>query len=322
MIAARALALCALLLASLCAHAQAYPNRLVKIVVPYPPAGTIDLLARGLAPELSALWGQPVVVENIPGAGSLVGAERAANAPPDGYTLFMTVNPTVVGNRFLFKKLPYDPDKSFAPVSMIAQSGQFIVVHPSVPANTLKELIELARREPGKIAYSSFGNGSQPQLLFETIAKREGVQFLHVPYKGIAHAITAIVAGEVQLNVASPALTGALVKSGKLKVLALGARTRTKAYPDVPTVAEAGYPYALASIWLGIFAPGGTPAALVERIRRDVSTIANRPDFIDRQITGRSFDLVAGTPAEFAAAIRAEVEITAEMVKAAGIQPE
>jgi len=147
-IAARALALCALLLASLCAHAQGYPNRLVKIVVPYPPAGTIDLLARGLAPELSALWGQPVVVENIPGAGSLVGAERAANAPPDGYTLFMTVNPTVVGNRFLFKKLPYDPDKSFAPVSMIAQSGQFIVVHPSVPANTLKELIELARREP------------------------------------------------------------------------------------------------------------------------------------------------------------------------------
>ena len=154
------------------------------------------------------------------------------------------------------------------------------------------------------------------------LAHAAGVQFLHVPYKGIAHAITAIVAGEVQLNVASPALTGALVKAGKLKVLALGARTRTKAYPDVPTVAEAGYPYALASIWLGIFAPGGTPAALVDRIRRDVSTIANRPDFADKQITGRSFDLVAGTPAEFAAAIRAEVEITAEMVKAAGIQPE
>lgn len=304
------------------AHAQAFPSRPVRVIVPYPPGGTVDVLARAMAPELSTLWGQPVVIDNVSGAGSVIGAERAANAAPDGHTLMATVNPTVVSNRFLFKKLPYDPDKSFAPVSMIAQSGQFIFAHPSLQANTLKELVELARREPGKIAYASFGNGSQPQQLFETLAKRENVKFLHVPYKGIAPATTAVVAGEVMLSVASAAQAGALIKAGKLKALSLGAAKRMAAFPDVPTSAEAGYPYAVASVWLGFFAPGATPPALVERLQRDMATVARKPEFAERHITGRGFDLVASTPAEFAAALRAETELVGEMIRAAGIQPE
>lgn len=316
------LALLGGVLSATAALAQAYPTRLVKIIVPYPPGGGVDLLARALAAELSPLWGQPVVIENVPGAGSIIGAEKVANAPPDGHTLMMSVNPTVIGNRFLFKKLPYDPDKGLAPVSMITTTGQFILAHPSFVPKTLRELVEAARQAPGKIAYSSFGNGSQPQLLFETIAKREGVQFLHVPYKGIAPAMTAILAGEVQLSVASPAQSGAQVKAGKLRALAIGAARRSAAFPDVPTTAEAGYPYALASIWFAMFATGGTSPQLIDKIHRDVTSVAKRPEFTEKHITSRGLELVADTPAEFAAAIKAEVELTGEMVKAAGIKPE
>ena len=234
----------------------------------------------------------------------------------------MATNPAVVGNRFLYKSLPYDPDRGLSPVSMILQSGQIAVAHPSLAANSLKELVELARRTPGKIAYSSYGNGSQPHLFFESIAKREGVEFLHVPYKGIAPASTAAIAGEVMLTIASPGQIGAMVKAGKLKTLAIGADRRSREFPAVPTTAEAGYPYALSMIWYGMFAPAGTPPALVERIARDVNSVARRPDFSEKQITSRGLDLVAGTPVEFAAAIRAEVVTTGEMIKAAGVKPE
>ncbi len=302
--------------------AQPFPSKPIRFIVPYPPGGTIDVMARAIAPEMSVLWNQPVVVENIGGAGSVIGTERAAAAPPDGHTLLLTVNPTVVGNRFLFKKLPYDPDKSIVPVTMLAQGGQFIFAHPAFPANTLRELVELARREPGKIPYASFGNGSQPQLLFETIGKRENVRLLHVPYKGIAQATTAVVAGEVQLCVASAAQAGALIKAGKLKALAVASERRATGFTDIPTVAEAGYPYALASVWLGVFAPGGMTPALIDRLQRDFASVARRPDFVERHITGRGFELVANTPAAFAAAIRAETELAGEMVRAANIQAE
>lgn len=311
-----------LLCAPLAVQAQSFATRPVRVIVPYPPGGGVDLLARALSPELAQAWGQPVVVENVAGAGSLIGAEKVASAAPDGHTLLMTVNATVVANRFLFKKLPYDPDRGLVPVSMLSQSGQLVLAHPSLAANSLRELVELAKREPGKIAYSSFGNGTQPHLLFETMRKREGIELLHVPYKGIAPAMTAILGGEVQLTVASPAQAGGQVRGGKLKALALGAPARAKSFPEVPTSAEAGYPYALASIWFAMFAPGGTPAALVERISRDVTAVAKRPDFAEKQITSRGFELVASSPAEFAAAIRAEVELTGEMVRAADVQPE
>jgi tripartite-type tricarboxylate transporter receptor subunit TctC len=304
------------------AYSQSFATKPIRVIVPYPPGGGIDILARALAPELSTLWGQPVVVENIAGASGIIGTEKVSVAPGDGHTLMMTTNPTVVGNRFLYKSLPYDPDRNLAPLTMVLQSGQMVVAHPSLAANTMKELVDLARRTPGKVTYSSYGNGTQPHLFFEAIAKREGVEFLHVPYKGIAPAGTAALAGEVMLTVASPGQIGAMVKGGKLKALAIGAATRSREFPAVPTTAEAGYPYALSSVWYGMFAPGTTPPALVERIARDIASVAKRPEFTEKHITSRGLDLVANTPAEFAAALRAEVISTGEMVKAAGVKPE
>ncbi len=305
------------------AQAQApFPSKPVRIIVPYPAGGSTDVLARALANELAPVWKQPVVVENIGGASSIIGTERMAASPPDGHTLLFTIDPTVVANRFLFKKLPYDPDKSLAPITIVARSGNFIIVHPSFPATTLRELVELARRSPGKVAYSSYGVGAHSQLVFETMARREGLQFLHVPYKGIAPSTQAVVAGEVQLSIGSPAATGAMVKGGRLRAIAITGPNRASRFPDVPTSAEGGYPYVKAIIWFGLFAPGGADPKLVDRIHQDVTAIAKRPDFTEKHIDALSLELVASTPAETAATIRADVEHIGEMVKAAGVQPE
>lgn len=303
-------------------RAQVFPVKTVVIVLPYPVGGSTDLLARALAIELTRVWGQSVIVQNISGAGSIIGAEKVANAPPDGHTLLLTIDLTVVSNRFLYKKLPYDPDKSLVPITMIARSGLFVIANPLFAANNMRELVEAARRAPGRVAYASSGIGSHPNLLFETIGKREGVQFLHVPYKGIAPMTNAAMSGEVQIATGSPAAVGSLVRAGKVKALAIGGLHRSDLFPNVPTIAESGYPYADFVIWFGLFAPGGTSARLVERISRDVTSVAKRPDFTEKYITAFGLDLVADTPAEFAAAIRADVKITAEMVKAAGVQPE
>ena len=304
------------------ALAQTFPSKTVNIVVPYPPGGVTDMLSRALAIELTRLWGQTVVVENVAGAGTIIGAEKVANATPDGHTLLFTIDPTVVSNRFLYKKLPYDPDKSLIPITMVARSGQLVIANPSLAANNLREVVEAARRAPGQIAYASIGIGTQAHLLFETIGKREGVQLLHVPYKGVAPNMTAVVSGEVQLTVAAPAVAGPMVKAGKVKALAVGGAKRSPLFPEVPTIAEAGYPYADAGLWWGMFAPKGISAQLVDRINRDVTGIAKRPDFVAKYITPSGLELVAGSPAEVVSAIGADVKIHAEMVKAAGIQPE
>lgn len=310
------------ILPSVAALAQPFPSKSVHIVVPYTGGGSLDVFARAIANGLTTLWKQPVVVENVSGGGSIIGTERIANAPPDGHTLLMTIDASVVANRFLYRKLPYDPDKSLSPITMIARTGQFVIVNPSVPANTIRELVEVARRAPGKIAYSSTGIGSPPHLAFETIAKREGVQFLHAIYRGTATYVPAVVSGEVQASGAAGSVAGGMVKAGKLKVLAIGGARRSNLFPDVPTLAELGYPVTALTIWFGLFAPGGASAELVERIYRDATGIAKRPEFSEKYITPYDIDLVVSTPAEFASAIRADVAIVAEMVKAAGIKPE
>ncbi|MBI2317293.1 MAG: tripartite tricarboxylate transporter substrate binding protein [Betaproteobacteria bacterium] len=283
-------------LSVLSAHAQSFPSKTVRIVLPYSAGSSTDVLARALAAGLSPLWGQPVVVENVTGAGSIVGAERVATAAPDGHTLLFTIDPTVVGNRFLYKKLPYDPDKSLIPVTMIAQSGMFVIVTPSVPANSFRELVEAARRAPGKISYGSSGMGSPQHLMFEAIAKREGVQFLHVIYRGVAPAIAATVSGEVQATGASAAAVGAMLKAGRVKALVIGGARRSKFLPDVPTLAESGYPYATLALWFGLFAPGGTDAQLVGRLYRDATSIAKRPEFVEKYIIPPDLTLVASNP--------------------------
>lgn len=302
--------------------AQQFPSRTVMIVVPYPAGGSTDVLARALAADLSKVWGQPVVVENVGGASSIIGANKVAKSAPDGHTLLLTIDPTVVSNRFLFKSLPYDPDKGLVPITLLARSGQMVLANPSFAANNLREVVDAARTSPGKIAYASFGIGTTAHLMFETVGKREGVQFLHVPYKGIMPDVLAVAAGEVQVTLASPATAGPMVRAGKIKALAIGGQKRSSLFPEVPTVAEAGYPYVDSVIWWGIFAPGGTSEQLVDRIYHDVTNIVKRPDFVEKYLTKFGIDLVASTPAEIAATIRDDVKITAEMVKAAGVQPQ
>ncbi|MCC6779952.1 MAG: tripartite tricarboxylate transporter substrate binding protein [Hyphomicrobiales bacterium] len=291
------------------------------IVVPYPAGGSTDVLARALASELSKVWKQSVVIENVGGASSIIGSNRVANAAPDGHTLLLTIDPTVVSNRFLFKKLPYDPDKSLAPITMLGRSGQLLIAHPSVTAKDVRALVDAARRNPGGIAYGAYGAGTQPNLLFETLAEREGVKFLHVPYKGIAPVVAAVTAGDVQVSVASPAASGSMVKADKIKALGIGGAKRSSMFPDVPTMREQGFAYIDSVIWWGMFAPGGTSAALVDRIHRDVASIAQKPEFIAKYFTAFGIDPVVDTPAEFATAIRNDVQTTAEMVKAARVDP-
>jgi tripartite-type tricarboxylate transporter receptor subunit TctC len=279
------------------------------------------VLARALANELSKLWKQSVVVENLAGASSIIGASRIANATPDGYRLLLTIDATVVHNRFLFKNLPYDPDKSLIPVTMLARSGQLVIANPSFPAKNLREVVDAARRVPGSVAYASYGMGTQPNLLFETIGAREAVRFLQVPYKGIAPVVNAVMAGEVQVSVASPAAAGSLVSADKIRALAIGGSKRSNLFPNIPTLAEMGYAYVDAAIWWGIFAPAGTGAQLVERIYSDVARVAKQPDFIEKYLAAFGMDPVMSTPAEFADAIRSDVKVTAEMVKAARVEP-
>jgi len=304
------------------ALAEEFPSRTVMIVVPYPAGGSTDVLARALAADLTKVWHQAVMVENIGGASSIIGANKVAKAAPDGHTLLLTIDPTVVSNRFLFKSLPYNPDKDLVPVTLLARTGQMVLANPGFSPKNLREVVEAARTSPGKLTYASFGIGTTAHLMFETIGKREHVQFVHVPYKGIMPDVNAVLAGEVQLTLASPATAGPMVKAGKIKALAIGGDKRSTLFPDVPTVAEAGYPYVDSVIWWAIFAPGGTNQQLVERINRDVTAIITRPDFVEKYLTKFGIDLVAKGPADLIATIHNDVKLTAEMVKAAGVQPQ
>ena len=302
--------------------AQTFPSGPVTIVVPFPAGGGTDAMARGIALELSTLWKQPVVIENIGGANSLIGTSKVAKAAPDGRTLLLTVDSTVVHNRFLYRNLPYDPDKSLAPITMLGRSGQLVVATPSFPVNSMSELLALARKTPEGIPYGSTGNGTQPHLMFEAMGVREGIKFMQVPYRGIGPIVLAVMSGEVKLTTASPASAGAQVESGALKAIAIGGDKRSAKFPNVPTLAEAGFPNLHASTWWGLFAPGGTDPALVNQIARDVSTAARSPAFIERNFTKPGVDLVMNTPAEFSSLIRTEVTQTAEMVKLAGVKPQ
>jgi tripartite-type tricarboxylate transporter receptor subunit TctC len=304
------------------ANAQTFPTSTVTIVVPFPPGGGTDLIARGLADELGKLWKQSVLVENVGGANSIIGTNRVVKSRPDGYTLLLTVDSTVVHNRFLFKNMPFDPDKSLMPVTMVASSGQLVIANNSFPANNLKELIEVARNTPGGITYGSTGVGTQPHLLFETMAAKDGLKFVHVVYKGIGPIVAAVMSGEVKISTASPASAGAQLEAGAIKALAIGGLRRSAKFPNVPTIAESGFKNMDATTWWGMFAPAGTDPALVERINHDVVSVAKKQEFVDKYMNNVGVDPVLNTPAEFNAAIKADVDLVAEMVKVAGVKPQ
>ena len=309
-----------LVVGSLASAWAQYPQRPVKVIVPFPAGGGIDVLMRAIAEELSQKWGKPVIIENRGGAGGNIGVEAAARADPDGHTLLATVNQTFTANRFLYRKLPYDPDRSFVPITLMVQSDHILIAHPSVPARDARELVQLARREQGKLTYGSFGSGSQPQLIYETLKKTEGIDILHVPYKGIAPVLFAVTAGEVKLATGSAGVAGELLRGGKVKALAIAGKRRSPQFPDVPTTGELDLPKLQASIWYGLFAPAGTPEAVVQKVGDDVRALLKDPAFAERHATSKGLDVVANTPKEFVATIRDESAMVGEMIRAAGVE--
>ncbi|MFM9972416.1 MAG: tripartite tricarboxylate transporter substrate binding protein [Burkholderiales bacterium] len=309
-----------LLLATSLCWSQPYPNKPVRIIVPYPPGGGVDGIARPLADKLSRAWNQPAVVENRAGAGTILATELVAKATPDGYTLLLTSDSTITSNPFVYAKLTYDAVKDLAPVSLLAVVPQMVIAHPSVAARSLKELIALAKSNPGALNYGSYGIGSQPQLVYESLKAIAGADFNHVPYKGFAPAIQAVVAGEVQLTMGSVALTRGLIGAGKLRPLAIARPEREPTMPDVPTMKEVGFPSIDPLTWFGLFAPGATPQALIARINADVTAAFGDKEFLDRNVLQKGMDSGVGSPEKFAEFIRLDMANKGAMIKNAKIE--
>jgi tripartite-type tricarboxylate transporter receptor subunit TctC len=303
-------------------HAQTYPERPIRVIVPYPAGGGIDVLARVLGEELGRRWGQGFVVENRPGGSTIPAATEAARAAPDGYTLLLTTDSTMSVNPHLFTTLPYDPAKDFVPISQLVFLQQLLLAHPSVPASNLKELVALAKQKPGSLNYGSYGNGSQPQLAMETFKQQAGIDIVHIPYKGIPQAIPAAIAGEVQLTFSGAASSQGHIQGGRLKPLAIGGDKRLPLLPGVPTFTEQGYPGVPAGAWFGLFAPAGTPPAVVNRLATEITAILRSPDFKAKQVDAKGYDLVASTPEAFVAFLRDDSARSARAVKISGAKVE
>jgi tripartite-type tricarboxylate transporter receptor subunit TctC len=304
------------------AHAQPWPAKPVRIVVAYPPGGGIDVMARQIAERLTQAWGQPVVVENKPGANTIVATDAVAKSAADGYTVLMTTDATFSINPHLYSKLPFDTQRDFIPVTMLVLLQQLLVAHPSLPANSLEELIRLAKARPGTINYASYGSGSQPHLSGEMLKFKAGIDLVHVPYKGISLAVPAVIAGEVQLTFAGIATSSAPLKAGRIKALAIGGPQRSPLFPQVPTFAELGYPEVETHAWFGLFLPAGSPREAVARIYNDTRKILEDPEFRQKQLVARGYDVVGSSPEEFAAYIRQDSESRARAVKISGAKAE
>lgn len=302
--------------------ASSFPDRLVRIVVPYPPGGGVDSLARAFADRLSKAWKQPVIVENKPGASTMIGGDTVVRSAQDGYTLFLTSDSSITSNPFLFKKLLFDPIKDLEPVTQLVDLQQMVVVHPSVQVNTLQELVELAKKNPDKYNYGSYGKGSQPNLFFEMLKAKTGAEIVHVPFRGVSPAITATLSNEVQMTLGGASTTGQYTEAGKMKALAIGGKERLKAFPNLPTLAEAGFGDADPRSWYGLFAPPGTPADIVKKIQRDVADVLNEPEFKERYVDTAGYTVVASAPDSFAAFIKKDLEYKHTLIDTAKIEPE
>jgi tripartite-type tricarboxylate transporter receptor subunit TctC len=305
-----------LLIAFQPATAQTYPNRPVKIVIGFTPGGGVDINARLLAARLSETLGQSVIVENKPGAGTNIGAEFVAKSAPDGYTLFFN-SPAMAINMSLYKNPGYDIQKDFVPVSVFSDSTNILVVPASLPVKTPKELVALARDKPGSLNFSSAGSGSTQHLAGELFKLRTGIQMVHVPYRGSAPSIAALLSAEVQLSFVNPLAIGPHVKSGRLRALAVAGPKRAGLLPEVPTMKEAGIEGIEVPLWFGLLAPKGTPREIVAALASGVARAAKDPE-TRKRLEEQGGEPVGGTPEEFAALLREEVTKWAEVVKVSG----
>jgi tripartite-type tricarboxylate transporter receptor subunit TctC len=309
------------MLAAPAAIAQSdYPNRPIKLLIGFAPGGSTDIVGRVVAQKLGERLGQPVVVENRAGAGGTIAADTTAKAAPDGYTLTIGTTSTHAIAAGAYSKLPYDPVKDFQPVSLVAITPYLLVVNPQVPANNLADFVALAKSQPGKLNYASAGSGTATHLAMEMLKDAAKLDVVHVPYKGNAPADIAILAGEVQVVFGSMPALLQNTKANKVRPLAVGTLRRSPALPDVPTVAEQGYPGFEAALWLGVLAPAGTPKPIVERLHREIVAIAATPEFKAAMDANGAEPLASATPEQFASMLRGEVDRYTKIVKAVGIK--
>jgi tripartite-type tricarboxylate transporter receptor subunit TctC len=308
-----------LLLPSL-AQAQTWPSAPIHMIVPFGAGGTADILARLIAERLREPLGQPVVVEDRPGAGGNIGAAAVAHATPDGYTILMSGSPTHSVGPHLFKKLSYDPMRDVPPVAMIAAGPNLLVVKPSLPVKSLQDLVKLAREKPGQLTFSSAGIGTSGHLAAELLKKAAGVDMRHVPFKSGPEAVTAVVAGQIDFMFFTVPPLLAQVKSGKLRALAITSLTRSQLVPDVPTVVEAGYPGFEALGWYAVFAPRETPKAVTDRLSSEIRKIVNAPE-VQKKLPNLGVEPKYMNAAELTAFIKTESANWGELIRQAGVQP-
>ena len=300
------------------AAAQPYPVKPVRLVIPYPPGGGSDTIGRPLAQKMGEGLGQQIVVENRGGANGNIGMETVARSAPDGYTLIFALTAQLAINPGLYRKIPYDPVRDFAPISLLGSGGYLLVVHPSLPVKSLKELIALARARPGQIAYSSSGNGSGGHLAVELMNSMAGIRMLHVPYKGGGPALMDLIAGQVQVLFATQLASWPHVQSGRVRALAVSMAKRPESVPDLPTLSEAGLPGYDSGVWYGVLAPAGTPREIVSRLNAEVVRALKQPDY-RKLLVGNTIEPIGSPPEQLGEYIKSELLKWAKVIRAANV---
>ena len=300
------------------AYAQSYPSKPIRIVAPFSPGASTDIVGRLLAAKLTESWGQPAVVENRAGAGGVIGATYVAKAPPDGYTLLMA-SVGSMGTIALRKNAPYDPVKDFAPITLGVRAASVFSVHPSLPVTNVKQLVAIARARPGQLNYSTSGLGSPSHLATELFNTMAGVKTVHVPYKGPVEAMTDLLTGRVEMSITSVVSTLPLYRSGRLRVLASTGRARMTELPDIPTMIESGLPGYEVYVWYGVMAPAGTPKEIVTKLNHELVRIFNLPD-VKAKLLAQGGELATGTPEEFLEFVRRDVERWTKVIRDAKIE--
>ena len=297
--------------------AQSYPGKPIRLICPFPPAGAVDIASRATAHELSRILGQPVAVENKPGAGGNLGGAEAARSAADGYTLFMTTSGIQAINPALYAKMPFDPNKDLAPVAALVSLNNVLVVHPSVPARTVQDVIALAKKDPGKWTYASSGNGTSIHMSGAMFTQLTGTDILHIPYKGSGPAVTDLLAGQVNMMFDNIPSSLPHIKAGKLRALATTGAKRDPALPDLPTLAEAGVRGYESGVWFGLSVPAGTPREIIVKLNAAALQAARSPEFVKR-MTDLGYNLIPSTPEQMAAMLKAELVRWAPIVKSSG----
>ncbi len=303
------------------AHAQDYPNRPITLVIPFAPGGSTSIVGRGIAEKMSELLGEKIVIDNRPGAGGTVGTKAVAKSDPDGYTLLLGYTGTLAIGPSLYKKAGYDPRKDFAPIGMIGNAPNSLVVHPSFPARSVAELIAYAKQNPGKVSFGSAGAGTASHVTGEYFAHSAGISLVHVPYKGTGPALVDLIGGHIPMAFAPIPASHANVSAGTLRALAVTSSTRSGLLPDVPTIAEAGLPGFDASLYYGLAAPAGTPRPIIDRLNK-VLRDALASDEVKRQLGSDGTEITPGSPEDYADFIDKDEKKWAQLVKASGVEPE